>query len=113
MSLTKEEKKEIEDIFNISIYSTEYYPHETFSDLFERKLTEWLEQKKKQWMELAVAEYKLKKEMETKFYTSGSGDNWRWKCIRCGTEGGLYDAHYGVIGGYVCNNCDNKIVRAY
>jgi hypothetical protein len=37
----------------------------------EIDIRKWVEQKKKQWMELAVAEYKLKKEMETKFYGSG------------------------------------------
>lgn len=69
--LTQKEKEELEDIFGISIYSTEYLPHETFEDLFKRKLTTWLEQKKKEWQELAVAEYRLKKEIETKFYGSG------------------------------------------
>jgi non-homologous end joining protein Ku len=51
--MTEEEKKELENIFNISIYSTEYLPHETYTDLFKRKLIEFIEQKKKEWQEQA------------------------------------------------------------
>lgn len=56
--LTKEELKEFEDIWGISIYSTEYRAHETYEDLFKRKIVEWLEQKKKQWREEAYEEGK-------------------------------------------------------
>lgn len=67
--LTKEDKKELEDIFGTSIYSTEYLPHETFEDLLKRKLTTWLEQKKKEWTEWAVAEYRLQ-ELENRIASS-------------------------------------------
>lgn len=56
--LTKEELKEFDDIFNTSIYSTEYYAHETYEDLFKRKLIEWVSQKKKEWQEEAIKESK-------------------------------------------------------
>jgi hypothetical protein len=97
MSLTKKEVQEFNDLL------LNWLDDFDASDF--KEIVQYLEQKKKQWMELAVAEYKLKKEMETKFYTSGSGDNWKWKCVKCGAEGGLYDAHYSAVGGYVCNNC--------
>ena len=58
MSLIKKELKEFDDIFNTSIYSTEYYAHETYEDLFKRKLTTWVEQKKKEWQEEAYGEGK-------------------------------------------------------
>lgn len=34
----KEIKKIVEDIFNTSIYTTEYLAHENFTDLFKRKV---------------------------------------------------------------------------
>ncbi|OPY28630.1 MAG: hypothetical protein A4E27_00312 [Methanobacterium sp. PtaU1.Bin242] len=49
--MTEQEKGELEDIFNISIYSTEYLSHETYTDLFKRKLIEFMEKKKKEWQE--------------------------------------------------------------
>ncbi|OPY28626.1 MAG: hypothetical protein A4E27_00308 [Methanobacterium sp. PtaU1.Bin242] len=52
--MTEEEKKELEDIFNISIYSTEYLAHETYTDFFKRKLIEFIEKKKEEWQEEAV-----------------------------------------------------------
>ncbi len=35
------------------------------------KAIKWVEQKKKEWQEIAVAEYRLKREIETKFYEDG------------------------------------------
>lgn len=51
--MTEQEKKELEDTFNISVYSTEYLAHETYTDLFKRKLIEFMEKKKKEWQEEA------------------------------------------------------------
>lgn len=61
--LTKEEKQWFYDKF----YNTDIG---TSRDSFDAFL-EYIEQKKKEWQELAVAEYRLKKEVVTKFYGSG------------------------------------------
>lgn len=76
--MTEEEKKELENIFNISIYSTEYLPHETYTDLFKRKLIEFIEQKKKEWQEEAKCKH---------HFIDGHGEdiqNISLFCQRCG-----------------------------
>lgn len=40
----KELKKGLDKVFNIPIYSTEYLPHETYEDLFKRKLLEFVQE---------------------------------------------------------------------
>jgi hypothetical protein len=57
--MTDKETKELEKFF------------ETQPLKVRRLIYKWLKQQK----ELAVAEYRLKKEMETKFYGSGSDPN--------------------------------------
>lgn len=54
--LTNEEKTKIVDLWG---------------DKSCDQMIDWVEKMKELWQEMAVAEYKLKKEMETKFYGSG------------------------------------------
>jgi hypothetical protein len=71
--MTEAEKEELENIFNISIYSTEYLPHETYTDLFKRKLIEFIEQKKKEWQEEAHLIYVENNEGVERH-------NFKWRC---------------------------------
>ena len=64
MSLTKKERNELRSKAVRIDMSSDF--REDYDDLLQ-----WVSQKKKEWQELAVAEYKLKKEVETKFYGNG------------------------------------------
>jgi hypothetical protein len=54
--MTEKEKKEFKEFFYWSV---------------PENVMEWMEKKKKEWQEMAVAEYRLKREVETKFYGDG------------------------------------------
>lgn len=63
--MTEDEKRELRTKAEYCAF-TEASGGDTEADYDELEI--WVESKKKEWQELAVAEYKLKKEMETKFF---------------------------------------------
>ena len=67
------------------------------------QMIDWVEKMKELWQEIAVAEYKLKKEMETKFY--GSEVKRRIYCYRCGRVQMENESYYLRAGGYICMIC--------